>query len=97
MKLREFVTVQISKDEALMPMLTVGLFLIFTHLSHVHLATLKIHSVSQTPPNFEQKASLEVVNNSMYKSHENPVPIYISRDASMECLLAGCYQSGVAW
>ena len=31
---------------------------------HVHLATLKIHSVSETPPNFKRRISLEVVNNS---------------------------------
>ena len=56
--------VQISKDEAPTPLLTVGLLFIFMHLSHVHLAILKIHSVSQTPPNFEQRTSLEVVNSS---------------------------------
>ena len=75
MKLREFVrvptvsdwakfAVQISKDEAPTPLLTVGLLFIFGHLSHVHLTTLKIHSVSQTLPNFEQTTSPEVVNNS---------------------------------
>ena len=75
MKLREFVrvpmvsdrakfAVQISKDEALTSLLTVGLLFIFVHLSHVHLATLKIHSVSQTSLNFEQRTSPEVVNNS---------------------------------
>ena len=42
-----------------MPLLTVGLLFIFGHL-----ATLKIHSVSQTPLNFEQTTSPEVVNNS---------------------------------
>ena len=74
-KLREFVSmptvsdwatfaVQISKDEALMPLLRVGLLFIFGHLSRIHLATLKIHSVSQTSPNFEQTTSPEVVNNS---------------------------------
>ena len=57
--------VQISKDEALTPLLTVGLLFIFVHLSHVHLATLKIHSISQTPPNFKQKTSPEVVNNTV--------------------------------
>ena len=56
--------VQISKDEAPTPLLTVGLLFIFTHLSRVHLATLKIHSVSQTQLNFEQRTSLDVVNNS---------------------------------
>ena len=56
--------VQISKDEAPMPLLTVGLLFIFARLSHVHLATLKIHSFSQTPPNFKQKISPEIVNNS---------------------------------
>ena len=75
MKLREFVRVprlshcvrfvdQISKDEDRTPLLTVGILFIFTHLSCVHLATFKIHSISQTPPNFEQKTSPEVVNNS---------------------------------
>ena len=75
MKLHEFVrvptvsdrarfAVQISKDEALTPWPTVGLLFIFGHLSRVHLATLKIHSVSQTSPNFEQRTSLEVVTNS---------------------------------
>ena len=59
MKLREFVwvptvsdwakfAVQISKEEALTPLLTVGLLFIFRHLSHVHLITLKTHGVSQT-------------------------------------------------
>ena len=56
--------VQISKDEALMTPLTVGILFIFVHLLCVHLATLKIHSVSQTPPKFEQRTSLEVVNSS---------------------------------
>ena len=77
MKLREFVrlgcprkatepnfSVQISKDEAPTPGLTVGLLFICVHLSCVHLTTLKIHSVSQTPLNFEQRALLGVVNNS---------------------------------
>ena len=75
MKLREFVrvptasdgakfAVQISKDEAPTPLLTVGLLFIFVHLLCVLLATLKIHSISQTPLNFEQKASQEVVNSS---------------------------------
>ena len=56
--------VKISKDEALTPLLTKGFLFISMHLSCVHLATLKIHSVSQTPPNFEQRTSLKVVNNS---------------------------------
>ena len=75
MKLREFVwvptvsdlakfAVQISKDEAPTPLLTVRLLFIFVHLSCVHLATLKIHSVSQTQPNFKQRTLPEVVNNS---------------------------------
>ena len=75
MKLHEFVrvptvsdwakfAVQISKDEAPTPLLTVGLLFIFGHLSRVHLTTLKIHSVSQTSPNFEQTTAPEVVNNS---------------------------------
>ena len=37
---------------------------IFGHLSCVHLAILKIHSVSQTSPNFKQRTLPEVVNNS---------------------------------
>ena len=56
--------VQISKDEAPTPLLTVGLLFIFGHLSCIHLTTLKIHSVSQTSQNFEQKTSPEVINNS---------------------------------
>ena len=60
--------VQISKDEALTPLLTVGLLFIFAHLSRVHLATLKIHSVSQTPLNFEQRTLPEVVNYSRNKA-----------------------------
>ena len=75
MKLRVFVrvptvsnrakfAVELSKDEALTPLLTVGLLFIFGHLSRVHLATLKIHSVSQTLLNFEQTTLWEVVNNS---------------------------------
>ena len=70
MKVREFVrmsrvnawakfAVQIFKDEAPTPLLTVGLFFSFVHLSCVHLATLKIHSISQTPPNLEQRTSPE--------------------------------------
>ena len=54
----------ISKDEAPMPLQTVGLLFIFMHLSCAHLATLKIHSVSQTPLNFEQRTSPEVRHNS---------------------------------
>ena len=37
-----------------MPLLTVKLLFIFGHLLRVHLATLKIHSISQTSPNFKQ-------------------------------------------
>ena len=47
-----------------MPLLTVGLLFIFGHLSRIHLATLKIHSISQTLPHFEQTTSPEEVNNS---------------------------------
>ena len=36
----------------------------YSVLVYVHLAALKIHSVSQTSPNFEQRTSPEVVNNS---------------------------------
>ena len=79
MKLREFVSVptvsdwakfavQISKDEAPMPLLTVGLLFIFGHLSHIHLTTLKIHSVSQTSLNFKPRTLLKVVNNSRNKA-----------------------------
>ena len=79
MKLREFVrvptvsdwakfAVQISKDEAPMPLLTVRLLFILGHLLRVHLASLKIHSVSQTLMNFEQLTSPEVVNNSRNKA-----------------------------
>ena len=75
MKLPEFVrvplvsdwaifAVQISKDKAPAPLLTVGLLFIFMHLSCVHLAALKIHSVSQTPPNFRQRTLPEVIDNS---------------------------------
>ena len=75
MKLHEFVrvptvsdwakfAVQISKDEAPTPLLTVGLLFILGHLSRVHLTTLKINSVSQTSPNFKQTTSPEAVNNS---------------------------------
>ena len=55
--------VQISKDETPMPLLTVELLFISRHLLCVHLTNLKIHSISQTSPNFEQRTSLEVVNN----------------------------------
>ena len=79
MKLCEFVrvprvsdwarfAVQISKGEALMPWLTVGLLFIFMQLSCVHLTALKMDSVSQTPPNFEQKTSVKVVHNSRNKA-----------------------------
>ena len=72
MKLHEFVRVpmvsdrakfaiQISKDKALMPLLTVTLLFIFVHILCVHLTNLKIHSISQTPLNFKQKTLPEVV------------------------------------
>ena len=59
LNLREFVgvprvsdwaksAVQISKDEAPMPLLTVGFFFIFVHLLCVHPAALKIDSVSNS-------------------------------------------------
>ena len=75
MKLHEFVrvpmvsdwtkfAVQISKDEALTPLLTVGLLFIFVHLSSVHLTTLNFQSIFQTPPNFERRTSPEVASNS---------------------------------
>ena len=47
-----------------MSLLTVGLLFIFVHQLCVHLATLKIHSISQTPPNLEQRTSPEVAYNS---------------------------------
>ena len=47
-----------------MQLLTVGLLFIFGHLVRIHLATLKIHSITQTSPNFKQTTLLEVVNNS---------------------------------
>ena len=53
--------VQISKDEA--PTLLLTVVLVFSYLSCVHFTTLKIHSVSQTTPNFKQRTSSEVVNN----------------------------------
>ena len=61
------------------------------HLSHVYLTTLKIHSISQTPPNFEQRTSLEVVNNRNEATSLMRIPFVfvISWDASMECLLTG--------
>ena len=55
--------VRILKDEAPMPMPTVALFFIFVLPSCIHLATLKIHSVSKTPPNFEQRTLPEVLRN----------------------------------
>ena len=64
------------------------------HLSCVHLATLKIHSVSQTPLNFEQKILPEVVHNSRDESRENPIPVCVSWDASMGPMVTR--QSGVA-
>ena len=80
-----------------MPMRTVGLLFILGHLSRVHLTTLKIHTISQNSPNFEQRTSPEVINNNGNKatSHENPIPICISQDASMERVLDGRYQ--VVW
>ena len=79
MKLCEFVrvpvvspcakfAVQISKNEAPTPLLTAGFLFIFGHLSHFHLATLKIHSISQTSPNFKQMTLPEVVISSGYKA-----------------------------
>ena len=76
-----------------MPLLTVRLLFIFMHLSRVHLTTLKIHSVSQTQPNFEQRTLPEVVKNSRNESCENPVPICINRDASLDRLLDGHYRA----
>ena len=92
MKLCEFVrvprisdlakfVVQILKDEALTPLLTVGLLFIFMYLWYVHLATSKIH-VSQTPPNFKQRTSLGVVHDSGNEAtslrRKIPFPICIS-------------------
>ena len=50
--------VQISKDEAPKPLPTAGDLFTFVHLS------LKIHSDSQTPLNFEQKTLPAIINNS---------------------------------
>ena len=52
----------------LMPWLTVGLLFIFMHISCVHLATLKIDSVSQTPPDFKERTSVEVEHKSGNKA-----------------------------
>ena len=79
-------------------MLTVRLLLIFMHLLCVHLATLKIHSVFQTPQNFEQRTSPEIVNNSGNEATSLVrilflLSICIIWDASMEHLLTRCYQA----
>ena len=72
-KLREFVRVPTVSDSQICSsnlkrisdtIAFVGLLFIFGHLSCVHLATLKIHSVSQTSLHFEQRTLPEVVNNS---------------------------------
>ena len=44
-------TVHTEWGDFLTPLLTLGLLFIFVPLSCFHLATLKIHSISQTPPN----------------------------------------------
>ena len=85
MKLHEFVrvprvsdwarrAVQISKDEAPTPLLTAGLLFIFLHLLCVHLITLKIHSVCQTPLNFrtEDVARSSEQQQEQGYSHDNP-------------------------
>ena len=81
-------------------MLTVSLLFIFMHLSCVHLATLKIHSVSQsqTQQNFEQRTSPELVNNSGNEAKSLTrimflLSICLIWDASMEHLLTRCYQA----
>ena len=48
-----------------MPLLTAGLLFIFVHLLCDRLTTWKIHSISQTQPNFEQRTSPEVVLSSV--------------------------------
>ena len=66
--------VQTSKDEAPTPLLTVGLLFIFMHLLCVHLATLKICSVSEST----KLQTKDIAWSSKqqwkqgYKSHENP-------------------------
>ena len=95
--------VQISKDEALIPLLTVGLLFIFVHLSCYFRASIVCPSC-----NFENSqllsdstnitGSSKLLQKQGYKSSENHVPVCISRDASMECLLAGGYGwSRVTW
>ena len=84
-----------------MPLLAVGLLFIFGHLSHVHLTTLKIHSVSQTPLNFKQRTSLEVVNNSRNEATSLMRILFLFASDGMPawsmCLLADAGQSGVTW
>ena len=70
-----------SQNEAPTPFLTARLLFISMHLLCVHLTTLKINSVSQTPLNFEQRTSLEAV----------PVPICIRWDANMEPVVTAHY------
>ena len=91
------------------------LLFVFVHLSWVHLTTLKIHSIFQTPLGTELWTK-DIAGSSAqqwkwgYKSRENPIPICISWDTSIEQLLTGCYwavwdcavrkksgQSGAKW
>ena len=83
-----------------MPMLTVGLFFIFVRSSCIHLATLKIHSVSKTPLNFEQRTLPEVLHNSKNEvTILVRIPFLFASDGMLVwsvCLLAATRRSTVA-
>ena len=91
--------VQISKDEALMPLLTVCYSRAFVYLHAFFVCPSCNFENSQhisDSTELLKRTSPEVVNNKQgykFKSCENPVPICISWDASVEHLLAGCYQA----
>ena len=85
--------VQQSKDESPRLLLTVRLLFISVHLSCVPLTTWKVYSVSQTPPNFKQRTSLEVVHNSRNEASSLTRIPFLSAKAGMlrtERVVTGC-------
>ena len=107
MKLREFVrvptvsdwakfAVQISKDEALTPLPKIGDFVYFC--ASITCPSRNFENLQRLSDSTELQTK-DITGSSKqewkrgYKSRENPVPVYISRDASTDRLLASRYRA----
>ena len=84
--------VQISKDEALTPLLTLN-SRAFVYFCASIMCPSRNFENSQHLSNSTELWTKDIagIRKQGYKSRNTPIPICISRDASMECLLTGRY------